>query len=226
MHPRHGWFVKTALLWVVTPLAGILLDATGRAGEWTLPDNRLGIRTAPLLLLSRPEVDRELKLERSQILGARRMIDDLTRRAVALRGKTGAAVIAERRMIDEAQLQWLSRNLTGNQLERLRQIELQWEGAGAMLSRPRVAEYLRLTPEQRQGLARVVTERNAAKMRGLTAPADEPAFNERAQSLLSAAQRELWVNLLGAPVTFATTGVPARNRDQATQQAGFAREQR
>jgi hypothetical protein len=209
---------------VTVGLGGILLDNRVSAGEWTLPDSRIGIRTAPLLLLSRPEVQRELQLQQSEIVGARKTIDDLTRRAFVLRGKTGAAVIAERRTIDEAQLEWLSRNLTGNQLERLRQIELQWEGVGAMLSHPRIAESLKLTSEQRQALARVVTERNAARTRGSATPADEPAFNRKAQSLLSAPQRELWANLLGAPVNFAATAISARSRDDATQRAGFAGE--
>ena len=101
------------------------------------------------------------------------MINELTKRAAALRGKSGAAVMAERRAIDEAQVDWLAKNLTGNQLIRLRQIELQWEGASAMLSRPTVADYLKLTPEQRQTLVRMISERNAQRSAGR--PARGPA---------------------------------------------------
>src|SRR5205823_9179944 len=90
-----------------------------------------------------------------------------------LRGKTGHAVMTERRAIDEAQAEWLARNLSGNQLARLRQIELQWEGARAMLSRPTIAEYLKLTPEQRQMLVRTITQSNLQRNRGASTPQDE-----------------------------------------------------
>ncbi len=225
---RHGglWTVLRAVLWVVVGMGGLVHGRAGLAGEWTLPDSRLGIRTAPLLLLSRPDVQAELRLDQSQILGAHKTIDELTRRALALRGKTGAAVIAERRAIDEAQLDWLSKYLTGIQLERLRQIELQWEGVSAMLSRPTIADHLRLTPEQRQALARVIAERNAARARSATGPGNESAFNQKAQSVLSKTQQELWVSLLGAPVRFGTTAGPLRTRDDQTEKAGYSREQR
>jgi hypothetical protein len=207
---------------------GILLQVEnlGHADEWTLPDDRLGIRTAPLLLLSRPDIQADLKLERAQILGAQNTINELTRRALALRGKTGAAVTAERRAIDQAQIDWLAMNLSRNQLERLGQIELQWEGTAAMLSRPTVAESLRLTPEQRQTLARIIAERNALRARRQSTPPNEQTFNQKARSILSKPQQELWANLLGTPLRFTATGVPPRSRDEATQQAGHTQERR
>ena len=54
-----------------------------------------------------------------------------------------------------------------------------------MLSRPTIADHLRLTPEQRQALARVIAERNAARAQGRSGPANESAFNQKAQSVLS-----------------------------------------
>ncbi len=224
MRPRQGWLVLPALLWMTVALVGSAPGARGQGVEWVLPDNRVGIWTAPLLLLSRPDVQADLRLERAQIIGARSAIEELTRRGLALRGKTGAVAIAERRKIDEAQLEWLGKNLTGNQLIRLRQIEFQWEGVGAMLSHPRVADYLKLTPEQRQALARIISQRNATRMRGGPAASDEPAFNQKAQAVLSETQRELWANLLGAPVRFAATGAPARTRDEETRRASKAAE--
>ena len=197
-----------------------------KGGEWTLPDTRLGIRTAPLLLLSRPDVQADLRLEPGQVTDAQRTIDELTRRAAAVRGKSGAAVVAERRAIDEAQVDWLSKNLTGNQLIRLRQIELQWEGASAMLSRPTVAEYLKLTPEQRQTLVQMISERNAQHSRGAASPKDLSVMNQKAQAVLSVSQKELWDNLLGSPCKFALSSVPPRSRDDATQQAGHSQPQR
>jgi hypothetical protein len=205
-------------------LAGwaLTFERAARAGEWILPDDRLGIRTAPLLLLSRPDVQTDLKLDRAQILGAQNMINELTRRAGALRGRTGTAVIAERRAIDEAQLDWLGKSLTGNQLQRLRQIEIQWEGPAAMLSRPSVAEHLRLTAEQRQRLARIVSDRAASRKRGPKDPTGDEAFNRQVQSILSPAQHGLWTVLLGTPVRFAATSNPSALRDSAVRQAGHA----
>jgi hypothetical protein len=191
-----------------------------RAGEWILPDDRQGIRTAPLLLLSRPDVRADLRLDRTQILGAQNMINELTRRASALRGRTGAAVIGERRSIDEAQLDWLGKNLTGNQLQRLRQIELQWEGPAAMLSRPSVADHLKLTPEQRQRLARIVSEHAAGRKRGQSTAADEQSLQQQVRSILSPGQAGLWTLLLGTPVRFVATASPSPLRDPAVQQAG------
>ena len=196
------------------------------AGEWSLPDTRLGIRTAPLLLLSRPDVQADMRLEPVQISGIHDTINELTRRALALRGKTGPAVITERRSIDEAQAEWLASNLSGNQLARLRQIELQWEGARAMLSRPTVADYLKLTPEQRQTLVRTITQANFKRSRGSSAPQDEQAVNDAARSVLSKIQQELWANLLGTPCRFAMSSAAPRTRDPAAQQAGHTQEKR
>jgi hypothetical protein len=194
------------------------------ADEWSLPDTRVGIRTAPLLLLSRPDVQADLRLEPVQISGVHDTINGLTRRALALRGKTGPGVISERRAIDEAQADWLARNLSGNQLARLRQIELQWEGARAILSRPTVAEYLKLTPEQRQALVRTITQSNLHRSRGASAVQDEQAVSATSRSVLSKVQQELWSNLLGTPCRFAIQSAAPRKRDAAAQQAGHAQE--
>jgi hypothetical protein len=179
-----------------------------------------------LLLLSRPDVQADLRLEPAQITGAQIVTNELTRKALALRGKSGAEVIAERRAIDEAQADWLTKNLSGNQLARLRQIELQWEGASAMLSRPTVAEYLKLTPEQRQVLVRAISERNAQRARSRSIQSDQAVLNQRAQAVLSKTQQELWTNLVGTPCRFVLTSGPPRTRDDATQRAGHAQERR
>jgi hypothetical protein len=197
-----------------------------RAGEWSLPDTRVGIRTAPLLLLSRPDVQADLRLEPVQISGIHDTINGLTRRALALRGKSGPAVMTERRAIDEAQAEWLARNLSGNQLARLRQIELQWEGARAILSRPTVAEYLKLTPEQRQVLVRSISQANLQRSRGASTPQDEQALSDAARRVLSKVQQELWSNLLGTPCQFALSSAAPRTRDATAQQAGHYQEHR
>jgi hypothetical protein len=223
MRHGQGWALVSAL--VCLGFGSGLVPTAAKAGEWTLPDTRLGVRTAPLLLLSRPDVQADLRLEPAQIAAAQNTINELTQRAAALRGKSGAAVVAERRAIDEAQVDWLGKNLTGNQLTRLRQIELQWEGTSAMLSRPTVAEYLKLTADQRQSLVRAISERNAQRSRGMTTARDEAALSQKAQGILSGTQQELWANLLGSPCRFALSDVPRRSRDDATQQAGHTQRQ-
>ena len=70
MRPHQGWLVLPAVLGLTVAVCGLIPDARGQGTEWVLPDNRIGIRTAPLLLLSRPDVQADLQLQRSQILGA------------------------------------------------------------------------------------------------------------------------------------------------------------
>ena len=193
-----------------------------RADGWTLPDSRLGVRTAPLLLLTRPDVQADLRLDRGQILGAQSTITELTRRAQTLRGKTGSGVIAERRAIDQAQLDWLGKFLTGNQLDRLRQIELQWEGPAAMLSRPTVAEYLKLSSEQRQTLARMISQRNSLDGKARSDLTAEQSFQQQTRAVLTPTQNELWSNLLGDPLRFASTSTTSPIRDEKIQQAGHS----
>ena len=54
--------------------------------------------------------------------------------------------------------QWLITNLSPEQLDRLDQIDLQWEGPAAMLTRPFYDESLSLTREQREKLTSCLTE--------------------------------------------------------------------
>ncbi len=63
-------------------LVATLVPAPSPAGELTsLPDERLGIRTAPLLLLSRPDVRADLALDPSQTTAALKAISDLHAKA-------------------------------------------------------------------------------------------------------------------------------------------------
>ena len=209
--------------WLIAGLGLILIQiqaAAARADDWILPDDRLGSRTAPLLLLSRPDVQADLKLEATQVAEAQKMILELTQRGLQLRGKTGQEAIAGRRAIDEAQLDWLGKNLTGNQLDRLQQLELQWEGPSAILSRETVAEYLKLTSTQRQSLPRIITERRTEKS-APTSVSDEVAYHQKVRGVLSAEQQELWVNLLGRRLQFNSSTIANRTKDPAARQAGF-----
>ncbi|MGZ3391867.1 MAG: hypothetical protein ACXVCF_20040, partial [Isosphaeraceae bacterium] len=96
----------------------------------------------------------------------------------------------------------------------------------AMLSRPMVAGYLKLAPEQQQALARIIADRNRLRAQGRSAPHTEQTFHRKALSLLSNSQQQLWVNLLGTPFRFAATTVPPAKRDVSAQRAGYSQEQR
>lgn len=189
----------------------------GRSEDWSLPDARMGIRTAPILLLSRPDVQADLKLDEAKIASARKAIDELTNRAQALRGKTGAAVIDERRAIDEAQGAWLRTNLSDDQLTRLSQIDLQWEGPSALVSRPVVAETLALTPTQLRALTKIISERNAKLVNGGATPAEESEVRRKTLEVLSNPQLQAWNAMVGEHCRFAIVPPQA---DAAVQQAG------
>lgn len=192
---------------------GILASALGpcRADEWILPDSRLGVRTAPILLLSRPDVQADLKLTTSQVLSAQRAIRSLYERAAALKGQPDSEVIAARRAIDEAQQRWLDAQINDDQRARLFQIDLQWEGPSAVISRPWLATHLGLSTDQRQALsqavARLETQRNSSTPGQAGGPPDEQALAEEVLSILTPEQRRNWKELLGRPL--AIQAVPA-----------------
>src|SRR5205823_5796757 len=143
---RHGLTGAPAGLVLLLTLLGAGPDVP--TNEVTVLDERFGIRTAPILLLARPDVQLDLRLDPQQVSGAKRTIAQLVERVLSLKNQAGPPVLAGRQAIDEDMARWLSRNLQPGQLERLRQIDLQWEGALA-ISRPVVAESLKLTVEQR-----------------------------------------------------------------------------
>ena len=72
---RHG-STPFAVCAAVVLLSLIPARAPG-ADEPPLPDSRLGVRTAPLLLLSRPDVRADLGLNSEQTLSAQRTITAL-----------------------------------------------------------------------------------------------------------------------------------------------------
>ena len=92
---RQGWkrlrTIAQVLILGSLTLAG---SNPAAAGGKPIPDNRLGIATAPLLLLTRPEVVSDLEMSDAQSLAAEEAIARLYNRAASIRGKTGAAAIA------------------------------------------------------------------------------------------------------------------------------------
>ncbi len=189
---------------VTSFLAALLIGTATCVGvapgaEEPLPDHRLGLRTAPLLLLSRPDVRADLGLVPKQAVDAERMITDLFVMAVALRGKNGPEVVAARREIDVAMQTWLETHLSEAQFKRLIEVDLQWEGPSALVSRPVVADHLGLTTEQRNALGLAVAERNQQRARHGLQTGVEVQLARKALAVLSPAQRNRWKAMLGRP---------------------------
>ena len=173
------------------------LEGRSSAESSGLPDDRLGHRTVPLLLLSREDVRQDLGLSESQVNEAEKAILDFYSRAWALKEKKGAAADAERKRIDREQDVWISTNLSTEQRARLLQVDLWWEGPSALISRPFVSENVGLTPEQRTTLIAAVKVRNAARAQKSFSMADEDAFWGTTKKTLSTTQRERYEAMLG-----------------------------
>jgi hypothetical protein len=199
---RHAWTVVPALL----VFAGGLLASSAPAFGAEPLDERLGIRTAPIFLLSRSDVQADLRMSPTQTAECQRDGAALYRKALGLKGKTGPAMAAARREIDEEMGQWLVDHLTPPQLDRLDQLDMQWEGPSAMLSRLFLTESLNLTADQRQKLSRCLAESHAQRARQLWTYDDHHRLNRQALGILTERQRHLWVRILGEPCMF-TVGV-------------------
>jgi hypothetical protein len=203
---RHG--LTVALVGLGFGLLGL-----ARAGESGEPlDDQLGRRIQPIFLLTRVDVQTDLKLLPDQIAGVNQAGEILYRKAQMLRGKSGPAVVEERRKIDEGLTQWLKARLTLNQLERLREIDLQWEGAAAM-ARPIVAEYLGLTPDQKQKVTQWVTESRQQRERATWTAIDHFRLTAKAVTTLSDKQKELWADLVGRPCQFSSVAPKQTSQD-------------
>jgi hypothetical protein len=205
---RHGATVAlTGLAWALA------VTAAGRGAahdEVTVLDDRFGCRVAPILLLARPDVQQDLKLDAQQILRARTAIARLIERGLLLKNQSGPAVVAGRKAIDDDMASWLVQHLKLDQRDRLHQVSLQWEGPSAMVDRPLVAEYLSLSADQQSSIARVLAERDSRRAQGgLTTDARE-RFTAQALAILSREQKEQWDRLLGPPCRFSIGGPSTR----------------
>lgn len=204
---RHGSTRPRPSTATTFPLLALALCAPGlaEAGEWVLPDSGLGVRTAPILLLSRADVQADLGLSTEQILSAQRAIRDLRSRASALKGLPDAEAIAARRAIDEAQQRWLEQQLNDDQRARLLQVDLQWEGPAAVITRPWLAEHLGLSDDQRRALSQAVARRDSMRVAPTAdTPTDAPDERPLAREVLAtlnAEQQQAWKALLGQPFT-------------------------
>jgi hypothetical protein len=192
----------------------IALEPTpSRAGPPPLTDDRLGIGTAPLLLLSRPDVRAEVGLDASQAADADGTLNELYQQALALKGQHGQEERNRKRAIDEAGELWLQTRLTEVQRKRFSQLDLQWEGASALIKRPVVADHLRLTPEQHALLSEAIAARDRRRATGADHWECERQLFVQTRALLTTEQRQRWRAMLGPP--FAFTRQPT---DHPTQQ--------
>ncbi len=191
-------------------LLALAMSSPASAGDG-LPDSRLGVRTAPVLLLSRADVRAELRLSPEQAADAERTIADLHEKAQLLRGRTDAEAVAARGEVETACRLWIERSLTPPQRDRLAQLDYQWEGPSAVITRAKVAESLALTDAQRVMLAKAVAERNGRRGGGPPIEAEEAELARFVNEQLTEGQHRRWQSIIGAPFSFKT----ASRRDPA-----------
>jgi hypothetical protein len=217
---RHGWTVFPTLILMGLGLCGFTRPARG--GEPL--DDRLGVRTAPIFLLTRPDIQADLKLDSRQIALCRRAALALQRQASLLRGRKDAGANAARLQVDDEMTRWLSKALSPDQLARLDQIDMQWEGAAAMLTRPFLAESLNLTPEQERNIRECISEGRAQRARGAWTYDDHHNQARKASATLDERQGRLWAHVLGDPCLFhiAAKAQTARNEPAARTSANPA----
>jgi hypothetical protein len=203
--------MRQGMTFALVPLIGLgILLSPAMAGSWSLPDASRGTRVAPLFLLSRPEVREDLQLTPDVCKQVEKEIEDLFNKALALRGKTGPEAIAERKLVDEGQKNWLKDHLLPDQVDRLAQIDLRWEGPAAIATRPSVASSLYLSDEQKAALNRAVADRNTHREKTQDHHAAEQQLAQRVTLVLSEGQKQSWEKMLGRPLALKTAAAPTQ----------------
>src|SRR5262249_17834855 len=139
---------------------------------------------------------------------------DFYARASTIKGKTGPEAVAARGEIDRAMQQWIDRQLSAEQRTRLLQIDLQWEGSSALISRPALAESLALTPDQRAAPAPPGAERNRLREQGKHTLADEDRLDRRALNILTPDQQKRFFAILGPRFVPQIGKAPAPDRSR------------
>lgn len=214
---RHGpTLALVASFWLASAGPGPAWAAPDGGPEpapaWSLPDASRGHRVAPILLLSRPEVQAELRMKPDQVVAAARVIADARHKAAQLRGRSDQAAVELRRGVDEEQRLWLETKLTEDQVERLGELDLQWEGPAAIADRPALAESLSLSPDQKAAVGRALDDlkqhRGRGAERGRDPVAAERHFAQQVYATLSDGQRKRWEKMLGRPLAVAAAPGP------------------
>lgn len=206
---RHGSTIVPAGLVLAATLLGVGRGQDAPPADWAaMTDGRFGMPVAPIYLLLRPDVQRDLQLNPRQVAGAQDLVGRLVDRLLNLKHKAGqAAIKAEQREIDEQMAAWFRHELSEAQLERLTQINLQWENASA-LRLSAVAEFLALGEGQRLKIHHLLAERDQRWIKKTLKPGEFDRFSREAIGLLTLHQKEQWENLLGPPCRF-TIGQPS-----------------
>ena len=203
-------FALVPLTWLA------ILAGSSLAGDsWSLPDESRGSRVAPLFLLSRPEIREDLKIAPDQAAEIDKAIVDLFEKARALKGKTGQAAIEARKAVDDGEIAWIEKHLTPDQVARLWQVDLLWEGPAAMATRPSVADELSLSDEQTAAMKAALRERNALRDKTKDVAAANHQFGVRALTILSDGQKQRWAEMVGHPIARKPT-TPAASTATAT----------
>lgn len=185
---------------LIVTLAVLMLGSAVAAQEWSLPDSRLNVRTAPILLLSRADIQAELGVTAEQTRSLMRVVSDLRDRAAGIKGVADVDAIVARREIDKAESNWIETQLNDAQQARLLQVDLQWEGVAALISRPWVANSLGLSSVQRKQIAEEVA-RAHAQLDDSAHPNDaESVLAGRVMPMLNRDQYAQWKALLGKPI--------------------------
>ena len=205
---RHGSALALvvaswSLVWL-GPISAQVRAGSDPAETWVLPDESQGWRVTPILLLSRPDVQADLRMKPEQVADAARIITNLHHKAALLRGRTDPAAIELRRLVDEEQRLWLETKLTEDQVGRLTEIDLRWEGPGAIVTRPAVAETLSLSDGQKLVLKRAAVERLNGRDQA-DHSTTESRFKEKVMTTLNEGQRRRWASMLGHPFAVVTT---------------------
>jgi hypothetical protein len=198
---RHRWKVFPTLIFLGLGFFGFTRPARGAEPL----DDRLGGRTVPIFLLTRSDIQADLKLNSEQITECHRAARAFQRMASRLVGRKDPGVVAARREVDEALTRWIGEHLSPEQLGRLDQIDIQWEGAAAMLSRPFLDEGLNLTDDQKKKVRECIAEGNAQRARGVWTYDDHTNQTRKAIAILDKKQHDLWILALGRPCTFKIT---------------------
>src|SRR6516165_728545 len=87
-------------------------DFWGALAADGVPDSRVGIRIAPILLLSRADVRTEVKLSPDQTAAAEEFISVTHDKALALKGRIDDAAVSARVEIDRTSQRWVLEHLT------------------------------------------------------------------------------------------------------------------
>ncbi len=213
---RHGLTMAPAGLLLVLVLTGAGPNPV--PGEVTVPDERFGSRMAPILLLTRSDVQTDLSLDPRQIASAKTEIARLIEKARQLMSKNGPAIQDKRQRIDLEMIRWLKATLSEDQRERLLQVNLQWEGAMAM-TRPHIRTHLKLTEPQCLAIDSLVAQlKSRRRERGVLNPVELGQFTAQARAVLTPVQQENWDSLLGPPCRFSIGGQTIMTRNPADPQ--------